>query len=135
MRDRTDNIYGIHDVYLCFGARKTQIPDIICVRDLHHSEIKFSVRHTHLSNLTGATIMPPRFPHRLVNPPTQMSIPELAVLGILGVSVTFGVVQMCSDAFKLFRQRANESYSPGSEPRNQNFLSTACPMKSWKRDN
>jgi hypothetical protein len=64
-----------------------------------------------------------------------MSIPELAVFGILGVSVTVGVLQMGSDAFKFYLKTANASYSPGTEPRNQNNLSAACPLKSGKREN
>ena len=46
----------------------------------------------------------PRLPHRLVKPPTQMSASELAVFGLLGVSVTAGLLQMGSDAIKIYRQ-------------------------------
>ena len=40
--------------------------------------------------------MPPRFPHRLTKPPTQMSHAELAVLAILGASVAIGLYQVGS---------------------------------------
>eukprot|EP00804_Cyclotella_cryptica_P009672 CCRYP_011217-RA/>CCRYP_011217-RA protein AED:0.42 eAED:0.42 QI:0/-1/0/1/-1/1/1/0/79 len=79
--------------------------------------------------------MPPRFPHRLLKPPTQMSIPELVVFGVLGVSVTAGLLQMGSDALNLYRQKDNADFSPGTEPKNRTFLSDACPIKWGKREN
>ena len=47
-------------------------------------------------------IMPPRFPHRLTKPPTQMSHVELTVLAILGASVTIGLYQVGSNVMQVY---------------------------------
>lgn len=46
--------------------------------------------------------MPPRFPHGLKKPPSQMNTSELAIFGILGTSVIIGIYQMGKDAFRVY---------------------------------
>lgn len=67
--------------------------------------------------------MPPRFPHRLVKPPTKMDKAELAVFAILGASVAAGLLQMGSSALQAYR---NES----SKSDNHTGKSSLCPM-NW----
>lgn len=71
----------------------------------------------------------PRLPHRLVKPPTEMSMPELAVFGILGASVTAGLLLMASDAFRVYKQSDDDS-----ETNNKSVLSAACPINWGKKD-
>eukprot|EP00581_Thalassiosira_minuscula_P014168 CAMPEP_0183721502 /NCGR_PEP_ID=MMETSP0737-20130205/13757_1 /TAXON_ID=385413 /ORGANISM="Thalassiosira miniscula, Strain CCMP1093" /LENGTH=66 /DNA_ID=CAMNT_0025951515 /DNA_START=269 /DNA_END=466 /DNA_ORIENTATION=+ len=66
--------------------------------------------------------MPPRFPHRLVKPPTKMDKSEMAVFAVLGVSVTFGLMQMGSDALKIVRGESGKDDGLSK--------SAACPM-NW----
>lgn len=72
----------------------------------------------------------PRLPHRLVKPPTQMSMPELAVFGILGASVTVGLLQMGSDATRVLR----EAKQPVSESNKNPSVSAVSPMNWGKKD-
>lgn len=46
--------------------------------------------------------MPPRFPHGLKKPPTQMDRSELAIFAILGTSVVIGIYQMGVDAYRAY---------------------------------
>jgi hypothetical protein len=64
--------------------------------------------------------MPPRFPHRLTKPPTQMSQSELAVLAILGVSVTIGLYQMGSNMMQASGRRSSGGGSRDSTVSNDN---------------
>jgi hypothetical protein len=59
-----------------------------------------------------------------------MSILELAVFGVLGASVTVGLWQMGSDAFKFSRRKDAE----GGESNNQSALSAAYPMNWGKKE-
>ena len=69
----------------------------------------------------------PRLPHRLVKPPTQMSMSELAVFGALGVSITVGLVQMGSETFAFYRRENS------GEEHDKSSLSAACPMNWGKK--
>ncbi len=69
--------------------------------------------------------MPPRFPHRLMKPPTKMNKSELAVLAVLGASVSAGFYQMGSSAMQVYR-------SSGSGDVDKNKIA-ACPM-NWGKD-
>ena len=68
----------------------------------------------------------PRFPHRLNKPPSHMSVAELAAFGVLGVSVTVGLLQMGSSAISAYRQNNNEESS-------SHLSSAACPMNWGKK--
>lgn len=46
--------------------------------------------------------MPPRFPHGLKKPPTEMNKSELAIFGILGTSVIIGVYQIGVDVYRAY---------------------------------
>eukprot|EP00956_Cyclotella_meneghiniana_P001598 scaffold1796_cov60-Cyclotella_meneghiniana.AAC.8 len=68
----------------------------------------------------------PRLPHRLVKPPTQMSMPELAVFGALGVSITLGLLQMGSETFAFYKRGNSEEQNESSSP-------AVCPMNWGKK--
>ena len=66
--------------------------------------------------------MPPRLPHRMTT--TAMSLPEKAMLAVLGVSVTVGIAQMGSNILQAVRSGDGDSDSGEKRP------SMACPM-NW----
>lgn len=47
--------------------------------------------------------MPPKYPNRLVKPPTHMNRPEMAVLVALGVSVSIGFYHMGRSTMQMNR--------------------------------
>eukprot|EP00585_Thalassiosira_rotula_P006749 CAMPEP_0196138784 /NCGR_PEP_ID=MMETSP0910-20130528/6299_1 /TAXON_ID=49265 /ORGANISM="Thalassiosira rotula, Strain GSO102" /LENGTH=75 /DNA_ID=CAMNT_0041399431 /DNA_START=216 /DNA_END=443 /DNA_ORIENTATION=- len=71
--------------------------------------------------------MPPRLPHRLTKPVTDMNKSELAVLAALGVSVSVGLMQMGLTMVKF--------YSGGNNKESDASRSAACPMNWGKTEN
>ena len=70
--------------------------------------------------------MPPRFPHRLVKPPSKMDKSELAVFAVLGASITAGLLQMGSNVLQVYgpgREKSDDADSNSNK-------SAACPM-NW----
>mmetsp|Transcript_4378 Transcript_4378/g.9450 ORF Transcript_4378/g.9450 Transcript_4378/m.9450 type:complete len:82 (-) Transcript_4378:92-337(-) len=72
--------------------------------------------------------MPPRLPHRLTKPPTNMDKPELAVFAALGVSVAVGLMQMGSNIMQVYRGGKVEGDEIDSGE------SAACPMNWGKTE-
>ena len=71
----------------------------------------------------------PKYPHRLLKPPSKMNKSELAVLVGLAASVSVGLYEMGSSLYKVYgRKDSDRSSSSGSN--NNNTGSAACPM-NW----
>ena len=75
--------------------------------------------------------MPPRFPHRLVKPPTKMDKGEMAVFALLGGSVTIGLMQMGSNVLQVLRGDDSQNDSGEDGKKNE---SAVCPMNWGKTD-
>mmetsp|Transcript_8885 Transcript_8885/g.26620 ORF Transcript_8885/g.26620 Transcript_8885/m.26620 type:complete len:102 (-) Transcript_8885:73-378(-) len=68
--------------------------------------------------------MPPRFPHRLRRPPTEMSKFEVGVFGLLAGSVGVGLYQLATSPW-----REQEDYDKSAL---QEDAFSKCPMKKRK---
>ena len=65
----------------------------------------------------------PKYPHRLLKPPSKMNKSELAVLVGLAASVSVGLYEMGSSLYKVYGRNDKSSNS-------NNTGSAACPM-NW----
>ena len=65
----------------------------------------------------------PKYPHRLLKPPSKMNKSELAVLVGLAASVSVGLYEMGSSLYKVYGRNDKSSNS-------NNTGGAACPM-NW----
>ena len=67
----------------------------------------------------------PKYPHRLLKPPSKMNKSELAVLVGLAGSVSLGLYEMGSSLYKVYGRN-----DKSSSKNNNNTGSAACPI-NW----
>lgn len=70
-------------------------------------------------------------------PPSEMTVPEMAMLGVLGASVSAGMFQISLDAASAFRSvtgAADDATNSGSGVSFMSKLSAACPISWGKND-
>ena len=74
--------------------------------------------------------MPPRYPHGLKKPPTDMSCFEKGVFAVLGMSVSIGVFQLATSPWgETGGSRANDDgVTLGNTNSMKSFLMSACPV-------
>mmetsp|Transcript_0 Transcript_0/g.1 ORF Transcript_0/g.1 Transcript_0/m.1 type:complete len:106 (-) Transcript_0:357-674(-) len=73
--------------------------------------------------------MPPRYPHGLKKPPTDMSLFEKGVFAALGTSISIGIFQLATSPWgEAGSSGANEEGVTFGESV-KSFLMSACPVK------
>ena len=72
----------------------------------------------------------PKYPHRLLKPPSKMNKSELAVLVGLAASVSVGLYEMGSSLYKVYGRN-----DKSSSKNNNNSGGATCPMNWGKSDN